>query len=183
MTKLQGAGALPNSLSVDVQVRRPTQDAPVSFADVDGPLHAGDQLYYSVRNQGRSPWDVFLFYVDSELGIQALQERGQSARVLPGEEIDTQLLGRINDRTLGSESLVIIAEPVRDGLEADYTFLAQDSHADVTLRGRGPISPLQTMLEGMLSADPEDGRTRGFDAVARTAGAQGQVKVFTWTVE
>ena len=154
LTKLQGVVGLPSSLSIDVQIQR-TQDSPVPFADFEGPLHAGDQLYYSVRNQGRTAWDVFLFYMDSQLGIQALQEPGQSARVLPGEKIDAQLLGTINDKTTGAESLVVIAEPVRAGLEADYAFLAQDSHLYVRLRGLGQKeSPLQTTLAGMLSADP-----------------------------
>ena len=81
---------------------------------------AGDQIYYSVRNiRNKRPtaWDISLFYVDSQFGIQALQERGHSARIQPGEKLDTQLLGTINAETLGAESLVVIAEPVRDGVE------------------------------------------------------------------
>ena len=179
LTKLQGVFNLPSSLSVDVQVKRPAQDALVSLSDHVGPLHAGDQLYYSVRNQGLAAWDIFLFFVDSQFGIQSLQEYGQSARILPNEKFDPRLLGTINDRTLGVESLVVIAEPVRDGVEADYHFLTQDSYQQVTTRGKGaPMkSPLQTILDG-ISTDPKGARSRGLDTTV-----QGQVKVFSWTVE
>ena len=186
LTKLQGVTSLPSSLSVDVQVKRLEQDAPVSLGDHGGPLHAGDELYYSVRNiRNKRPttWDISLFYVDSQFGIQALQDRGHSARIQPGEKIDTQLLGTINAETLGVESLVVIAEPVRDGVEADYHFLTQDSYEQVTMKGTlGLKTPLQTILEG-ISADPEGARTRGLSSAAGSNGTQGQVKVFSWTVE
>ena len=187
LTKLQGATSLPRDLVVDVQVKRPGQDAPVPLSDHARPLRAGDELYYSVNNiRGKQPetWDISLFYVDSKFGIQALYRRGFSIRLEPGEKLE-RLLGTINAETLGTENLVVIAEPVRDGIEADYYFLVQDRYEQVamkgTQRGRGPSSPLQALLEE-IPADPAGARTRGLNAAAQSTGAQGQVKVFSWTV-
>ena len=184
LTKLQGVVNLPSSLSVDVWVQRSNsvQDVSVSLDDYVGSLHAGDQIYYSVRNEGSTAWDIFLFYVDSQLGIQALQDRGHSARLLPDETIDTKLLGEINNKTLGAESLVVIAEPARDGVEADYNFLAQGRWSRVRTRGTRVLSPLRAILEG-LSVDPEGAHSRGVEAAIQSNGLQGQVKIFTWTVE
>lgn len=184
LTKLQGVIGLPDALSLSVQIQKSGAEAPMFLDEHVGPLRAGDKLYYSVHNRGRTAWDVFLFHVDSQLGIQALQEPGHSARVLDREKIDTRFLGTINDETKGAESLVIIAEPVRDGVEPDYYFLAQDSWTQTRTRGRGGggKSPLETMLE-RISVDPIGARSRGLTASAGATGAQGQIKVFTWSVE
>ena len=187
LTKLQGVLSLPRKLSIDIQVWRSTQNAPVSLSSQEGPLYAGDEIYYSVHNRGGLDWDVLLFHVDSQFGIQPLQAPGQSVRVLRGEKIDMAPLGTINDQTLGPESLVVIVEPVRDGVEPYYGFLVQESWANVVLRGEGgvvlrgppgPRSPLQAILEEM-PGDPEAARLRGLSAT----GPQAQVKIFTWTVE
>lgn len=186
LTKLQGVLSLPRKLSVDVQVWRPTQNAPVLLSSLEGPLYAGDEIYYSIDNRGGLNWDVLLFHVGSHFGIQPLQESGESVRVLKGEEIKA-LLGTVNDQTLGLESLVVIAEPVDTGLEPDYSFLHQESWSNVALRkggvvfrGRAPImSPLQAILE-VMPENPEAARLRGFK---KAGGPPAQIKVFSWTVE
>ena len=181
LTKLQEFVGKPSSLHVDILVQGLSEKEPIALGKrADSKiLHPGDKLFLKVRNTGKEDWDIFFFYVDSRLGITALQDPGQSARVLRDEELD-QHLGTINDETLGVESIVIIAEPRREGVEADYYFLAQDTWKDVATKGAGQRSPFEVLLKEMQK-DPASSRTKGFDT-ART-GSQAQLKVYTWTVQ
>ena len=182
LTKLQQVFGLPGDLIVDVQVQRAAQDAPISRSDDPGPLHPGDRLGYSIENDGKTAWDVFFFYVDSQLGITALQTLGQSVRVLPGE-VDRQSLGEIDDSTLGTESLVVIADPVRqvgDAVEADYSFLAQEAHVRTAVKGKTEDLLVQATLEALwANEDFPKVLTRGMTSGQKEA----QIRVFTWTVE
>ena len=180
LTKLEGL-ARPSRLAIDVQILTAGMDAPESRLDRPGPLYSGDEVYFSVHNRTRTPWDVFFFYVASNLRIQALQAPGQSVRVLPGERIDDHL-GTVDASTVGTESMVIIADPVArigDGVEADYWFLEQDEWVRTTIKtvGEGGVSAIQGALESLW--EQGDYGTRGFGTGADDA----RIRVFTWTVE
>ena len=181
LTKLQGVVNTPSSLHVEVLVQGPSEKEPIALGKraASKVLHAGDKLFLKVANTGSEDWDVFLFFVDSQLGITALQDPGRSARVLRDEKLNLRV-GTITEDTLGVESLVIIAEPRREGIEADYYFLAQETWKDVTTRGRGAQSPFEMLLKE-IQKDPESARTKGLKS-DRT-GAQAQLKVYTWTVQ
>ena len=181
LNRLQGVVSSPGTVSIGVQVRRANDEVPVSLTDNPGPLNPGDEIYYSVRPNGADSWDVFLFYVDSQLGITALQAPGHSVRVLPNEQIDTRLLGEITDETVGIESLVIIADPAgeKSGQEADYYFLTQAPHELTHMKGSGSYaSPLEQML-GEIWTDSKDVNTKSLGK----AKMNPQIGVFTWTVE
>ena len=194
LTKLQQVVGLPGDLIVDVQVQRTTQDAPISRSDDPGPLHPGDRVGYSIENDGKTAWDVFFFYVNSQLGITALQTPGQSVRLLPGEvgKGPGERPWQIDDSTLGTESLVVIADPVRrvggavvDAVEADYSFLAQETHRVVRAAMKGKTEDLEDLLvQATLEAlwaneDFPKVLTRGMGSPQEKA----QIRVFTWTVE
>ena len=180
LTRFQEVVGLPGSLTIDVLVKRRMREEPVSRIDDPGPLHAGDKVFYRVRNDAGTAWDVFFFYVNSQLGIEALQDPGQSVRVLPGEAGVTEL-GIIDDSTVGVESLVVITEPVtaRGGVESDYSFLEQLHHRWVVTRGRS--SPTQETLEALwANEDSSDMRLRNMQR--SKPERKSQIKVFTWTV-
>ena len=180
LTKLE-ALARPSRLAIAVQILAPGMDAPVSRLDRPGALYPGDEVYFSVENSAGTPWDVFFFYVASDLQIQALQVPGQSVRVLPGESIN-EFLGEITNTTIGTESLVIIGDPVErigDGVEADYWFLQQEGHPNIATKGHrdGDVSAVQDALESLWTKGGYS--TRGFGSGQDDA----QIRVFTWTVE
>ena len=180
LTKLEGLTG-PSSLAIDVELRR-GMDAPVSRILDPGPLYPGDEVYYSVENGTKKPWDIFFFYVASNLQIQALQAPGQSARILPGERV-SEYLGEIDSSTIGTESLVMIADPVArvgDGVEADYSFLEQDAYVRSATKGaqQGDVSPVQDALETLWEESGEYS--------VRVFGSgqdETRIRVFTWTVE
>ena len=182
LTKLQEVVGGPAELFVDVQVQRPNDEAPISRSDYPGPLHPGDRVFYRIENRDDDPWDVFFFYVTSDLGITDVLGFGHSARVL-SREVEMRELGAINDSTLGTESLVVIADPVRqgEGLEPDYSFLAQEP-GNIIYKGALPRGPVQAALEALWTPD-------GDHAGAMTSKGLGppqkdaKIRVFTWTVE
>ena len=183
LTKLQAAVNPPSDLSIEIEVQRPTQAALTPLSTHQGPLHAGDKVYYSIRNRTNAKWDVFLFYVDSQLGIHALTQRGRSVRISADEALDKRLVGTITNDTKGEESLVVIAEPARDGLEADYHFLTQESYQHVTTRGADALrTQLQATLEAVWAGSNPFRRMRGMRSKL-DGDTQTLVKVFTWTVE
>ena len=105
--------------------------------------------------------------------------------VQSNKRIDT-LVGTVNNQTVGAESLVIIADPARDGKQANYHFLAQEGYEKIATRGKGNTrssqkSPLQLIMEGVWEGD-KNASSRGMTA-AQNKGPQAQVKVFTWRVE
>lgn len=179
LNRLQGMVSSPDTLSIDVQVQRSAHEALVSLAQSPEPLNPGATIYYSIHPDSDISWDVFLFYVDSQLGITALLNPGHSVRVSPGEKI-AKKLGTINDETLGVESLVIIAEPAEEhyGIESDYYFLTQDSHDLVLTKGKSSSSPLASLL-GEIWAESDELSTKGLRRDELTP----QIRVFTWTVE
>ena len=184
LSKLQATVVNPPSdLSIEIEVQRSAQAASRPLSTHRGPLHTGDKLYYSIRNKTNAKWDVFLFHVDSQLGIHALTQRGRSVRVSADEALDRKLLGTITSDTQGEESLVVIAEPARDGLEADYHFLSQESYRNVATRSDDASrTPLQATLEAVWAGSKPVRRTRGLRSEL-DGDAQTLVKVFTWTVE
>ena len=181
LTRLQAVVGVPGDLVIDVQVQRPGHDAPVSRGDDAGPLYQGDRVFYRIENKGVDPWDVFFFYVASDLAIMDLQRLGHSVRVEPGD-VEFRQLGAISDSTLGTESLVVIADPVRRGeaVEADYSFLAQGPTPTKT-KSVPPPGPVELALGALWTTGVSevDLTSKGFDVGQKDA----QIRVFTWTVE
>ena len=192
LVKLQSLSGAPTTLKLMMEIERgnsvdPSREPQIersSLAEHGGILRPGDKVYVSASNESRNAWDIFFFYVDSNLGITPMQRYGESARVLSNEQIDGRLIGTINDLTVGTESLVVIADPVQDGREADYYFLAQEGYRRVATRGGDDQrlqSPLQSILEAVWEGD-DNASSRGMEA-SGTHGSQAHVKVFTWRVE
>ena len=180
LTKLEGLTGS-GRLTIGVEIQRPGMDEPVPRIDSTGALYPGDIVYYSVQNATNKPWDVFFFYVASNLQIEALQAPGQSARILRGEST-REYLGEIESSTTGTESLVIIADPVArigDGVEADYSFLEQRAYVRSVMKGgmEGEVSPVQGALESLWETG--DYTFRGIG----TGPNEATIRVFTWTVE
>ncbi|MCY3681726.1 MAG: caspase family protein [Gemmatimonadetes bacterium] len=183
LVKLQSFSNVPSSLKLKVEIERNARR--FSLTEQKGLLKAGDKVYVSASNESQDAWDIFFFYVDSNLGITPMQDYGKSARVQSKKRIDIEV-GTVNDRTVGAESLVIIADPARDGKQANYHFLAQKGYEKIALRGKGnrqssQKSPLQLIMEGIWEGD-KNASSRGIDA-AQNKGSQAHVKVFTWRVE
>ena len=190
LVKLQSFSGSPASLKLKVEIDReeivdPSGERKIqrlSLADHKGMLKAGDKVSVSVSNDSRDAWDIFFFYVDSDLGITPMQRYGESVRVESKGRIH-KLVGTVNDQTVGTESLVNIADPRRDGREADYHFLAQGGYRKITTRGKGDRrlqSPLQSILEAVWEGD-KNASLRGMYAPSPN-GSQAHVKVFTWRV-
>ena len=193
LVKLQSFSNVPASLKLKVEIGRKNGIDPsggpkvgrFSLGELKGLLQAGDSVYVSARNEDRDAWDIFFFFVDSNLGITPMQDYGESARVQSNKRIDT-LVGTVNNQTVGAESLVIIADPARDGKQANYHFLAQEGYEKIVTRGKGNTrssqkSPLQLIMEGVWEGD-KNASSRGMTA-AQNKGPQAHVKVFTWRVE
>ena len=174
LVELQAFMNAPESLALDVQIERGS--AVMSLDETDRLLRAGDELFVSMANVGVGDvWDVFFFYVDSNLGIQALQRLGSSARVQAGDSA-RRSLGTISNSTTGTESLVIVAERAVDGREANYQFLAQEAYERLGAKG-APASPLQKVLEAVWAGE-------GLEARSLTQPSEGaHMRVFTWSVE
>ena len=194
LVKLQAFAGIPDSLKLKVEIGRrknigPSGERPIeylSLADIDGVLQGGDTVFISTSEKVREARDVSFFWIDSSLGIAALQEFGRSVRVQRGDSINRKPVVLIGTRTVGTESLVIIADPARDGdgREANYRFLAEEGYDEIATRGtavRTARSPLQAILEGVWagheSVSSRSARTRS------THGSQAHVKVFTFRVE
>ena len=180
LLKLQSLQGTPASLEISVEIGR--ERGTLSLREVGRTLREGDRVSVTVANSGVAGWDLFFFYVDSRLAIAPLLAPGASARIGVGQERRLQV-GRIETATVGTESLVVIADPAGDGIEANYSFLAQEGlerGLEFVGRGRGGSgSPLEAVLDGIWRGDGE--------ATARamgTAGGSGaHIEVFTWTVE
>ena len=192
LVKLQSFSNVPSSLKLKIEIGRKKNAGPsgeqqieyLSWADINGVLKDGDTVFIGTIDKIRDTWDVFFFWVDSRLGITALQEVGASVRLWRGDNINRHPVALISTETAGTESLVIIADPVRDGKEANYHFLAQERYSKVATRSKGdhaPLSPLQTILEGIWTGE-ENVSSRSASKPA-TKGPQAHVKVFTWKVE
>ena len=165
LVKLQSFSNVPASLKLKVEIERKNgighpgdpKTGRFSLGELKGLLKAGDKVYVSASNGSRDAWDIFFFYVDSNLDITPMQDYGESTRVKSKARID-MLVGTVNDRTVGEESLVIIADPARDGKEANYYFLAQEGYEKIATRGKDNLrspqkSPLQLIMEGVWKGD------------------------------
>ena len=182
LVKLQAFRSAPPSLEMAVEIERAR--GTLSLSEAGNTLREGDGVSVTVSNSGVAGWELFFFYVDSRLGIAPLQDYGTSARVSGGQERRLDI-GTITSSTVGTESLVIIADPAGDGIEANYSFLAQeglsvfDRDLERARRGRGgAVSPLEAVLDGIWRGDG-NAAARGLGG----PGARAHIEVFTWTVE
>ena len=183
LVKLQAFRSASAGLETVVEIGRGTRT--LSLSEAGRTLREGDRVSVSVANSAVAGWDLFFFYVDSTLAILPLQAYGTSARIGGGQERRLDI-GTITTSTIGTESLVVIADPAGDGIEANYSFLAQeglsvfDRDVDVGRGGRGgPASPLEALLDGIWRGDGS-AAARSMEAAG---GARAHIEVFTWTVE
>ena len=88
LVKLQSFSSVPSSLKLKIEIGRKNGIDPsggpkvgrLSLGELKGLLQAGDSVYVSARNEDRDAWDIFFFFVDSNLGITPMQDYGESAR-------------------------------------------------------------------------------------------------------
>ena len=181
LTKLGGVSGA-RGLALDLMIQRQGMEEPLFGGDSPGALYPGDRLYLSVENRTGMTWDVFYFFVDSALAIKEIGLPDMSARLLPGDHLKGEV-GTITGSTIGTESLVVILDPVRrvgDGVEANYSFLEQDAHRRVDWKGvKKLLPPLQSVLESLWANDDYSLGLRGLE----TGQEKGTIRVFTWTVE
>ena len=189
LVRLQGAGALGGGLEFDVEVQRSARTGAalqegknyLSREEVDGVRRDGDVVVVSTKAEPRDSWDVSFFWVDSQFGITSLQRAGESVRIRGRERLERRPVARVGTDTTGEESLVIIAEPVRDGIQSNYHFLEQERHAAMATRAtkEAEASPLRVLMEGLWAGSLVRTRSGGIPA----QGFEASVGVFTWTVE
>ncbi len=189
LVKLQEVSSLPGNLFVEVEIERGLGNYLSFHGDRDehgGIFFPGDKLYVSIENQRGVPWDFHLFYVDSQFGVSPLVLPQQNARVDKGAKLSRMYVGEFTADTVGHENLVVIVEPGRDGLQSDYSFLAQDrvqtlqSRGDDAGKGAMGRSGLQTVLEAVWNGDQRLA-SRGVTPIANTD--QASVRVFSWIVQ
>ena len=187
LVRLQGASRMGGGLEFNVEVLRSRRDGSsplegedyLSQEEVGGVLRDGDVVVVSNEDEPKDPWDVWFFWVDSQFGITSLQRAGESVRILGRERLDRRPVAQVGVRTTGEESLVIIAEPVRDGIQPSYRFLEQERHEYVSTRGKaGGASPLAALMEALWASS--EVRTRSGRMPSR--GFEASVRVLTWTV-
>ena len=92
-----------------------------------------------------------------------------------------EYLGEIDSSTIGTESLVIIADPVRegDGVEADYSFLEHDAYVRTSVKGTDhSVSPLQDTFERLWA---DEDYSLGLKGLGRGQD-EAKIIVFTWSV-
>ena len=183
LVKLQAFHGASAALEMAVEIGRGSRT--LSLSEAGRTLRGGDRVSVRFANSAVAGWDVFFFYVDSALSIDPLPRDGRSVRIGGGRE-GRRSVGTIRTETVGTESLVIIADPAGDGIEANYSFLAQEGLSvfdrDVgRARGGGdaPASPLEAVLDGIWRGDGNVA-ARSMEA---DGGAGAHIEVFTWTVE
>jgi hypothetical protein len=176
LLKITGAsrGAVDaTGLGVKVQVellrlrdKNDTVGAPILLDGKEITFRPGDRIGFRVRNVGPEAADVNLLFVDSGYGITAFFPRSASTdnRLRPqGKPI--LLRGKINQKTVGVERLVVIAVKATDVEEyANFSFLEQPTLERARSVGqsrgatRGIESPLGRLLQ---NAAYGHGSTRG----------------------
>lgn len=193
LVKLQLFSSVPATLKLEVEIERKNSMDPSGnpntkrflLSEQKGLLKAGDRVYVKASNESRlDAWGIFSFYVDSKLGITPRPSKDQPFRIEKKRNNMPILIGEISNRTIGTESLVIIAERVRDGRESNYNFFTQKRYEKIDIPGKydqGLSSSRQLIMEDVWDGG-KNASFLGMDAL-QNKGSQTHVKVFTWRVE
>lgn len=146
------------------------------------PVRDGDRVKIKLKNQGRRPVDVTIFYLDAEYGISPIfPSRGELNRFQPGESHDVSIRVSKNENISGREHLVILTDiPQAAGVPPiDFSVLTQRPLQGIKTRGgsyraMGKHQGLKSLLEASFT---ESGvKTRG----ARTeVNSDTSVQVFS----
>ncbi len=117
-------------------------------------LHPGEWIAFSATNRSPHTVDLTLLFIDSSYGIRPLFPRSNhSNRLQPGERAFPIYRTRLNDATLGGESVVAIAVKAAGPIQS-FVALAQPSlaryRAQQQTRGQRAGSPLTELLERAL---------------------------------
>ena len=113
-------------------------------------IRPGDYVAYEIKNQGDTPIDVTILYLDAKLDIDALfPSKNEFNRILPGESLPLYAF-RVNAETNGSEFAVIIAVENRGKELIELTALAP-SRRSVTASAKQLDTPLGRLLNQSLT--------------------------------
>ena len=145
-------------------------------------LHTEDVVIVNISNNGNTPRDIVLFYVDSRLGITPLLSDGRSIRILGREEKQLEVV-EITDETQGTESLVVISEIANRQVGHNYAFLQQDRYSHVSFRRKSASrgSPALEMLRGVWEEDPM--AVRSSKSLLNSDDPTAEISVFAWNVQ
>jgi hypothetical protein len=148
--------AVPAS-KVDLLVERPRR-AVEPLLD-GGALRPGDRLIVGVKNDTGRPFDVWVFYLDSDLGLTPVFPRRGSSPRLDAEDADEKRLGPwfVDDRSYGTEFLLAFSIPREEGSPpVILDFLGQPPAERLAVRGGG-LDGLSSLLDDLAYG----ARTRG----------------------
>lgn len=166
----RGRGAGTTTLQAQLTVKR---KADQNMADVPPEtvprLYAGDEVHLSATNKGKSPVDVNVLFIGSDYSIS----HWYKGRIHAGGVLK-QPLFRVSASSLGTERVVVIAQPAREqSMVQDFSFLAQSAMPktrDVEERG------LKSLLrEAGFGAET----TRGVEPPGSEAGEPGSILQLT----
>lgn len=173
----------PVTVKLDL-VRKGAADVPLDVESaLARPLAPGDRIRWQVRNGGRVPVDVSLLYIDAAFGIEPIfpGPKGDTNRVPPAgvlasrAGVDEIVL---DDRTAGTERLLVIVTEARPGLAAvDYRWLAQPDLLTRRDAGARAASPFDVLLEAAAFGS---GALRG--GASTTASIDAMLRVYTFNV-
>ena len=181
LLKLQSLYGHSSDFLLNIEVRRAGEQESTPMA-AGSALHTEDVVIVNISNNGYTPRDIVLFYVDSRLGITPLLSDGGSDRIKGRKEKQLEVVD-ITDETLGTESLVIISEIDNRQVGHNYAFLQQDRYSHVHFRGksRSRGSPALEMLRGVWAEDPM--AVRGGKSRLNSDDTTAEISVFTWNVQ
>jgi len=142
-------------------------------------LADGDRIIVTLENSGRTAVDVTALYLDSRYGVSAVfpGAQGESNRLEARGKTRFEL--EVSDETLGTERLMVIAAAVQAKAErADFSFLAQSTLANVTLRSVGNAGTTDLFRDAGFAALATRAAARPAPVAGNTTGMQ----VFSWQV-
>ena len=174
-----GSPTEPNrQLTVDVLRIKDAEDHVGQSVEMDtqASFRVDDIVGLRIANQGTTPLDVTILWIDGNYGITAVFPRpdrpGQDNRIQPGERLLRRFV--IVEKGIGREHVVVIAVAPRQ-LEdrADFSFLADRTFAESQrgLKDRGGsqapsttiVSPLGRLMQNAMLAN---GQCRGLKKAA-----------------
>lgn len=170
---------------LEVTLRRASAEGTVDVAPEQVPtLRPGDRLAVAMRNNGFTPVDVTMLYLDARYGINTLfpDGAGASNRLEPNASHAFEI--EITDETLGMERLLTIAVDASRGQErADFSFLAQPSLAQTrgTAAGVGDAAANDDVL-AFMDAGFASYRTRAARPAPQAPSARTSMHVYTFQI-